>query len=299
MAHKEKVKAWLQLMRLPNLATVPGDPLAGLCLAGGEPGWNLLWLSLASLGLYLSGVILNDVADLEIDRRERPDRPLPSGAVGRADAARAGVLAAAGGLGAASMAGPRVSAAAAFLLVLILTYTFVTRRGSAAGIGVMGLCRAASVGLGIAAAAPGAASAANPWLAPAAAAGLGLYIAAVSWLAAGETRAQYLGVKRWLPTLVAALVLGAVITTCRGYRHLNIVVLIAAYTVIRTALVAAHLGRRPPPVAVPPAIGAYIRLLLPLQAAFCATLQDGLPVAIMLLALLPVSTILGRFFHAS
>ncbi len=28
------LRAWLQLVRLPNLFTVPGDPLAGACLAG-------------------------------------------------------------------------------------------------------------------------------------------------------------------------------------------------------------------------------------------------------------------------
>ena len=45
---------------------------------------------------YTAGMILNDVADLEVDRRERPERPLPSGAVSRTALAAFGALTGAG-----------------------------------------------------------------------------------------------------------------------------------------------------------------------------------------------------------
>ena len=35
---RSKLGAWLQLLRAPNLLTVPGDPLAGFCLVwAGSP----------------------------------------------------------------------------------------------------------------------------------------------------------------------------------------------------------------------------------------------------------------------
>lgn len=72
----------LRLGRVSNLPTVWTNALAGIALAGVSP-WH--WASLpAALGLslsYLGGVYLNDAFDRAIDRRERPSRPIPSGAV--------------------------------------------------------------------------------------------------------------------------------------------------------------------------------------------------------------------------
>src|SRR5438105_13125640 len=78
-----KLRAWLQLFRVPNLFTVPGDPLAGFLLAWDEkrPPFFLLSAVLASLCFYSAGLLLNDLADIAEDRIERPMRPLPSGAV--------------------------------------------------------------------------------------------------------------------------------------------------------------------------------------------------------------------------
>jgi hypothetical protein len=33
MVKADGIKSWIQLLRVPNLFTVPGDPLAGFCLA--------------------------------------------------------------------------------------------------------------------------------------------------------------------------------------------------------------------------------------------------------------------------
>ncbi len=295
MKRPKSLIGWLQLMRPPNLPTVPGDPLAGLFLAHGIAGWNLVPLALASLGLYLSGLILNDVADLAIDRVERPERPLPSGRVDRSDALRVGLLFALAGLAAAALLGPRVLAVGVVLLGLILLYTFVTPRGSLAGILTMGLCRAFSVGLGIAAVNP----AACPSAALAGAAGIGGTIVAISWIAADETRVQPLTVRRWLPLLPAALSLAYVLLNLDNPRRLPIAALLAAAALVRLALPAVRLGGHPAPADVPPAIGAWIRSLLLVQAACCATRLQGLPVAALLILLMPVSARLGRRYHAS
>src|SRR5690606_7298532 len=44
--------------------------------------WSvLLALIIATIGLYGGGVVFNDVFDADLDARERPERPIPSGKV--------------------------------------------------------------------------------------------------------------------------------------------------------------------------------------------------------------------------
>ena len=76
-----RIKPYLQLVRLPNLFTAAADPLAGWLLVGGDLGEARGWGPLVASGvaLYAGGMVLNDVFDYEVDRLERPGRPLPSG----------------------------------------------------------------------------------------------------------------------------------------------------------------------------------------------------------------------------
>src|SRR5690349_4677009 len=79
-----KARAWLQLFRAPNLLTVPGDPLAGFLIAtGGNLDSRVAIAVIASLCLYAAGLAMNDLADLTEDRRDRPNRPLASGAISK------------------------------------------------------------------------------------------------------------------------------------------------------------------------------------------------------------------------
>ena len=74
--------AWLQLLRVPNLFTVPGDPVAGFLLATfGVLTPDVVLAILGSLCLYAGGLVLNDLHDLDEDRRDRPNRPLPAGEI--------------------------------------------------------------------------------------------------------------------------------------------------------------------------------------------------------------------------
>ena len=69
----DPVRTWLQLVRAPNLLTVPGDPLAGFLLATfGVLRAQAAFAVGASLCLYAAGLLWNDLFDLEEDRRERP-----------------------------------------------------------------------------------------------------------------------------------------------------------------------------------------------------------------------------------
>lgn len=294
---RASLAAWWRIVRPPNLPTVPGDPLAGFLLAGGAWGWPVLWAAAAALCLYAAGLVLNDVADLELDRRERPARPLPSGAVSVRAARLAGGALLLAGMTLASAAGTAALAAGAALALLIVCYNFVTPRGSLAGLLTMGACRAGSVALGIAAAHPRLAAAAPvAWLA---AAGIGCYIVAVSLLATGETRPSTLGWKRWLPLATAALATLPLValSTDTPRWHLGCAAALLALWSIWQATHRA--GPAPAPAVLSHTVGCHIRALLPLQAACCALAPWGWPAALLLLLLLPLSAALGRDFHAS
>jgi len=72
----------LRLGRVSNLPTVWTNVLAGIVLAGGGIGFGAGVILLLALSLfYIAGMFLNDAFDREIDARERPERPIPSGAV--------------------------------------------------------------------------------------------------------------------------------------------------------------------------------------------------------------------------
>src|SRR6478672_9585894 len=86
------LRAYAQLVRLPALPTALADH-----------GVSFGLLLLATSCLYCAGMIFNDFFDVEQDRRERPERPIPSGRVTRRTAGwlgggllLAGVLFAAG-----------------------------------------------------------------------------------------------------------------------------------------------------------------------------------------------------------
>ncbi|QDV91202.1 prenyltransferase [Phycisphaerae bacterium RAS2] len=76
-----KLRAYAELVRLPNLFTAAADVLAGYWLYTRElsPTPVLAALAISSVCLYASAVALNAVVDAELDRTERPGRPIPSG----------------------------------------------------------------------------------------------------------------------------------------------------------------------------------------------------------------------------
>lgn len=90
---RSKTFAWLQLLRLPNVFTAVADVVMGYLVVnrGEVPSIaNLAVLAVISVLLYLSGMVLNDVFDAEVDARERSDRPIPSRRVSLNAATRVG-----------------------------------------------------------------------------------------------------------------------------------------------------------------------------------------------------------------
>jgi UbiA prenyltransferase family len=72
----------LRLGRVSNLPTVWTNTVAGIVLADGSIADARTVPLIAALSLfYVAGMYLNDAYDADIDARERPERPIPSGQV--------------------------------------------------------------------------------------------------------------------------------------------------------------------------------------------------------------------------
>lgn len=84
--------AYFELLRFPAVFTVVADVMMGFLVTRGDlqplPAFALLVI--ASSCLYLSGMVLNDVYDVDVDASERPERPIPSGRIARIAGARLG-----------------------------------------------------------------------------------------------------------------------------------------------------------------------------------------------------------------
>jgi UbiA prenyltransferase family len=72
----------LRLGRVSNLPTVWTNTLTGIVLAGGALDSPMTLPLLVALSLfYVGGMYLNDAFDARIDAIERPERPIPAGAI--------------------------------------------------------------------------------------------------------------------------------------------------------------------------------------------------------------------------
>jgi hypothetical protein len=131
----------LRLGRVSNLPTVWSNVAAGLVLAGGSPSVRALaLLVLAASAFYVGGMFLNDAFDAEIDAKERPERPIPSGEITKTAVMRWGFGFLALGVVLVAFVHPRAVLAALGTCGLIVLYDRF-HKGNPAGPLVMGLCR--------------------------------------------------------------------------------------------------------------------------------------------------------------
>jgi 4-hydroxybenzoate polyprenyltransferase len=157
--------AHLVLMRPANIITAIADIMLGFAASGlilellkqesftlAHPILRpLYWLILATIGLYGGGVVFNDVFDAELDRIERPERPIPSGAASRTSATLLGTLLLIGGIGAAFQVSILSGAIALTIAIMALVYDALGKHHPILGPINMGLCRGLNLLLGISA----------------------------------------------------------------------------------------------------------------------------------------------------
>ena len=133
---------WLRLARISNTPTVVSNAIAGGVLASAAAGAGTVALVALSMALfYTAGMILNDVLDLDVDRRERPERPLPSGVVSRNAAVTAVIVLFAAGEALLALTGLEAFLAGLGLIALIVLYDS-WHKGNALSPVLMGGCRA-------------------------------------------------------------------------------------------------------------------------------------------------------------
>jgi hypothetical protein len=82
---KRYLRTLLVLGRVSNVPTVWSNCLAGWLISGGGSIAALLLVCGGATALYIGGMYLNDAFDVEFDRLNRRERPIPSGAISVGD----------------------------------------------------------------------------------------------------------------------------------------------------------------------------------------------------------------------
>ena len=290
---------------MPNLFSVPGDPLAGVAMAvlagaavpGGKTLAGVVGIALC---LYCAGLILNDLHDRKRDALLRPERPLPSGQLG-VPAATAGMLAfTAAALVLAAAVGRDCFYTALILAATVTAYNLLLKELCVPGTLVMGACRGFSVLLGV----PFAAWNGLPLLLAAA---VTLYVFGLTLISRGEDHALRHGASVWIPA--AAILGGAAGVVCGGWDAVRLVppawlvvaALCAGLAVAASARLAGQLyGHAAEPAASRRAVGLLIRQLPVIQCAILVLVPETawLGVAILLLAWI-IARPLGRRFSGA
>lgn len=297
-----KLLACLQLMRPANIVTAFADIMTGfviglVSLAEASGVWkirdfanpSLFWLLAATFGLYGGGVVFNDYFDAELDKKERPERPIPSGRTTKGEAAFLGFSL----LVIAHISAFQVNQISFFLALgitfMALFYDKYAKHRTFLGPVAMGLCRGGNLLLGVSAF-PEAIGA--NWflvLIPL------LYIGAITLISQGEVHGGkksnlYIGLMLYILVILIILALGF-FKQAGNYFSLTFLALFA-YLIIPPLLSALNknearlIGR---------AVKAGVLALIALNASLAATYGGWLP-ALIILLLLPVSLALAKIF---
>jgi 4-hydroxybenzoate polyprenyltransferase len=145
------LRQYLLLIRVPNLFTVPSNIMSGyfaLTPANNADLGQLISLIISSVFLYISGIVLNDYFDIEVDRKERPNRPLVSGRITK----RSALIIAGASIIAANILAFLVSWASlvvsASLTAVIIAYNYRLKRNAVSNPLTMASARFLNVVLG-------------------------------------------------------------------------------------------------------------------------------------------------------
>lgn len=299
---------YLRLCRLPTLFTALSNILAGFLLshAGLTAPQELLLLMASSAGLYLSGMVFNDVFDIRQDSQERPGRPIPSGQISRGKAVIFAVTLMIAGLVCAALAGRVSLMLAAVLAVLILLYDSFLKRTPLGPLN-MGLCRAFNLLLG---ASSVSARLAGPFQQPLLwyAVCIGIYITGVTMFAKREAL-----LNKKLPLIIAMVVINfglSGIAFWFGNLSLHFGFLIPPGALARPetifilwGVIVLTVNRRlwaaisdPSPAKIQPAIGVMLLTLIVLDAMviYFKMGTAGIPLAVACVALIVPAMLMRR-----
>ena len=316
------LRSYLQLMRLPAVFTAMADVTMGfLFVQQGGTEWKpapgdfatLITLILASSLLYLAGMVLNDVFDVELDRRERPERPIPSGRISLDAARRLGwrllTLGVVVGAGAMFFTGSLLpGVVAAILATGGLLYDAWLKR-TPLGPAAMGACRMLNVLLGMSVI--DAPFHAEHWLVAGA---IGVYVAGVTLFARNESQrssrmqlaaatlvvALGIAMLAWLPHWSDRLIpklqgLPRAWYAIAGVRLWYVLTLVMGMWIVWRYL---HAIADPTPRRVRIAVSRGILSIVMLDAIACYSVRGVVCAAMILLFLVP-AMFLGRWIQTT
>ncbi|BCL36480.1 UbiA-like protein EboC [Nostoc sp. MS1] len=284
--------AYLQLLRPANIITAWADIMAGFAASGYFVQLNLtplLWLLLATTGLYGGGIVFNDVFDAELDAKERPERPIPSGRASRTGASLLGGSLLVVGVAAAVQVSWLSGVLALAIATSALLYDAFSKHHPIFGPINMGFCRGGNLLLGVSVV-PVAIG--DYWF-------LGLipivYIAAITALSRGEVQGG-----KSSTGIIALLLITAVIVGLLGLGWLTNYQVITALPfltllAIRVLIPFIKAARQPTPEQIRIAVRAGVLSLIILDTTLAAGFA-GLPYGLLVLSLLPLSMILSQLF---
>lgn len=282
-------RSYLQLLRLPNLPTAAADVLAGYAVAGLPGTGALLWLLPAGLALYAGGVVLNDAHDAALDAVERPERPIPSGQIGRGRAFVLGYALLGIGVAAAFAAGSVSGRIAMLLAAAVLLYDAWSKQRPLWGALNMGACRGLNLLLGVSAAPALLGECWHLALLPLA------YVAAVTAVSRGEVHGGRRATGALALGLLYAVLLGLLAMAwspaVSGWALLPFLLLLMFR--VLPPFWRAYLQPQPGPIRR--AVQAGVLSLIVLDAAIAAG-HGGLLYGLALLSLLPLSLLAARTF---
>jgi 4-hydroxybenzoate polyprenyltransferase len=297
-----KIFAYLQLTRPANVVTAVADIWAGFALAGawdamainwvyGDQNhwWNLLWLSLSTIGLYGGGVAFNDIADAQLDAIERPERPIPSGRVSKKGAQVMASLLLLGGIACAYHVNVYACALAAAVAACALTYDFWGKHQRLFGPINMGLCRSGNLLLGLSVVPALLQSSWSLGLIPL------VYVAAITLISRGEVhgknrRSLFLGGAMYVSIFLTIFLLAY----AKSPGYLQILPFLAGlgYMLFPPLLRAI---RTQEPKYIGKSVKAAVLSLILVNASL-ATAFSGWPIGLLILLLLPLSLGLAKKF---
>jgi 4-hydroxybenzoate polyprenyltransferase len=261
-----KLRTLLDLARVSNLPTVWSNVLAGAVLgAASTTAMPIVVAGLAGSLLYSGGMFLNDAFDTEIDARERPERPIPSGRIGRTAVFVAGFGMLAAALALLLAFGEPMSAFAGLAIAIGVVVYDRFHKGVVWSPVVMGSCRAGLYVMGAL-----AAGSHDPGLVLLPALGLLLYVVGLTHVARFENASSLGGI--W-PALFLFAPLGVVVSRAHSMReHLELVVALGAVGAVHVVwtLRALVIARRGGKGAIPRAVVALIAGISLVDAVFIA-----------------------------
>ena len=315
----KKIVGYLRLTRPANIITAISDVLAGVAIAGtvlmatipsltntqltlgqlmlragtGQTLNTILLLVLSTCCLYGGGVVLNDVFDAALDKKERPERPIPSGLISKSSAGLFGIILLLVGILAAALSSPgnlisQSTIIATAIALASVVYDKWSKHNSFFGPVNMGICRGLNLLLGMSAVSYAIQFFWYLALIPV------IYIAAITMISRGEV---HCGRKR--PLYAAAILYAVVILSIVIVAFLNNTLIKTLPMVLLFALLI--FSSLQPAIARPegPLIGKAVKTgviaIILMNAAWAAVFGDLIFAGIILL-LLPVSYLMARLF---